>query len=108
MEGMQSAVGALPSDPSLQQSQPQLGAQGAGVGAQLDLVQLQQTLQQLSRVEQIQVQLSRRVDIFEEEIIKRVREIQKYSKGLNQIIRKNVIPQQEETDKKLKQMDNKV
>ena len=40
-----------------------------------------------------QMQLNQRIDIFEEEIIKRVREIQKYSKGLNSVLRKNVMPE---------------
>ena len=39
----------------------------------------------------MQTQLQQRQDVFEEQIIKRVREIQKYSKGLNILIRKNVM-----------------
>ena len=39
----------------------------------------------------MQAQAAQRIDIFEEQIIKRVREIQKYSKGLNQVIKKNVL-----------------
>lgn len=37
------------------------------------------------------LQITQRIDIFEEEIIKRVREIQKYSKALNTLVRKNVM-----------------
>ena len=39
----------------------------------------------------MQIQLQQRQDVFEDQIIKRVREIQKYSKGLNILIRKNVM-----------------
>jgi|TARA_B110000285_G_C15108485_1_gene609514 biotin operon repressor len=46
---------------------------------------------QSAKFEVSQSQLTQRLDIFEEEIIKRVREIQKYSKGLNSLIRKNVM-----------------
>ena len=46
---------------------------------------------QLERQEQVQTQIQQRQDIFEDQIIKRVREIQKYSKGLNILIRKNVM-----------------
>lgn len=37
------------------------------------------------------MQVTQRIDIFEEEIIKRVREIQKYSKALNTLVKKNVM-----------------
>lgn len=37
------------------------------------------------------LQITQRIDIFEEEIIKRVREIQKYSKALNTVVRKTVM-----------------
>lgn len=46
----------------------------------------------LRNFETHQMQISQRIDIFEEEIIKRVREIQKYSKALNTLVRKNVMP----------------
>jgi len=61
--------------------------------------QATQTLENLSAIqtqvqkqENFQGQISQRMDIFEEEIIKRVRDIQKFSKGINQVIRKSVIP----------------
>ena len=47
-------------------------------------------------------QISQRIDIFEEEIIKRVREIQKYSKGLNQQITKKIGPEVDKNKESLK------
>lgn len=77
----------VPSQNMIFKQQQQLAAEGMANALMQDEAQ-QQVLQHLGKIEQIQVQLSRRVDIFEEEIIKRVREIQKYSKGLNQVMRK--------------------
>jgi len=47
--------------------------------------------------------LNQRIDIFEEEIIKRVREIQKYSKGLNTLIRKTIMPDIDRINGKMSQ-----
>ena len=55
----------------------------------------------MAKQENTSNQLSQRLDIFEEEIIKRVREIQKYSKGLNSLIRKNVMPEAEDQKSKI-------
>lgn len=47
------------------------------------------------------LQISQRIDIFEEEIIKRVREIQKYSKALNTLVRKNVMVDLEKLEQRV-------
>ena len=47
------------------------------------------------------MQFSQRINIFEDEIIKRVREIQKYSKGLNTLVRKSVMPDLEKVQEQV-------
>jgi hypothetical protein len=62
---------------------------GAALSPHKDADEIMRLLQ---KHQTCQNQLNQRLDIFEEEIIKRVREIQKYSKGLNSLVRKSVMP----------------
>lgn len=81
-------------NPKQAAKQPKQAPSTQGTEMMLDRQQSFNNLKtQVKNNELNQMQLNQRIDIFEEEIIKRVREIQKYSKGLNSVLRKNVMPE---------------